>query len=297
MVDKDKRLEGIIVPILTPLNKDETLDEKGFQKLLQYVLEGGVHGVFVLGTAGEFPAFDYKERERIVEIAMEEINGKIPVLVGTSDPSTRQVIEHIRRATKVGVDAVVVCPPYYYPLTQEEIIIHYTTIANHSKLPIIIYNIPSTTKVTIETKTVLTIVERSRIVGVKDSSGNFNSFLELLAFIKSKIPIFQGIGSLTAVSIICGAAGGVMAVANLMPRETAYLYRLIQEKKFEEAMVLQEKINKISRIFKSQSTHAGLKMALSLKGICSPYVAKPISPVSKENEAKIKKVLKESNLS
>lgn len=291
-------LRGILVPVVTPLNKQENVDEESLRRLIRYVMKGGVHGVFILGSCGEFVALNEKQKLLIAETAVDEVNGKIPVLAGTGDTSSRRVIKNTKAMEKTGVDAVVICPPYYYPNTPEELVYHYTSIANSVNLPIILYNIPQMTKSVITSEVVEKLSEHPNIWGIKESSGDFINFLKFLYMRNSKFfKVFQGEESLISVSILCGADGGVLSIANLAPSLVVETYRYAQEGDIKKSLVCQKKVDNLCRVFEVEpSWLAALKRALHLLGVCPPYTSSSLSQASENKDDFLLEILRQGNL-
>jgi len=174
------KLKGVVVPLGTPLTSDERIDEKGMRKLTRYVLDGGVHGIFVLGTMGGFTFLEDKEKTRAIEIVIDEVKGKVPVIAGASDTSTARVIKNVRIAQKMKADAVAILPPYYGSLKQKQIINFYSKIAEEVNIPLFIYNNPFSTRNPIEPETVFELSKSENIVGIKDSSQNFFNLFSVI---------------------------------------------------------------------------------------------------------------------
>lgn len=291
-------LRGIVVPVVTPLDEQENVDEKSLRRLIRYVMKGGVHGVFILGSAGEFVALNEKQKLLIGETALDEVNGRIPVLAGTGDTSSRRVIKNTKAMEKIGVDAVVICPPYYYPNTPEELVYCYTSIANSVNLPIIMYNIPQMTKSVITSEVVEKLSEHPNIWGIKESSGDFINFLKFLYTRNSKsFKVFQGEESLISVSILCGADGGVLSIANLAPSLTVEACKCAQEGDIKKSLVCQKKVDYLCQVFQVEpSWLAGLKRALYLLGICPPYTSSSLSQASENKDDFLLEILRQGNL-
>ncbi|MBM3457538.1 MAG: dihydrodipicolinate synthase family protein, partial [Armatimonadetes bacterium] len=180
-------LKGIVPPIVTPLNADETVDESGLERQLNRLIQAGVHGIYFLGSTGEQPALRDGEKVRAIRAARRVVNGRVPLVVGTMASGTARAVDNIRAAEKAGADAVAVTPPHYYPSSgAEEQLAHYRTCAAATGLPVVIYNIPSTTKVMLAPDTMARIGEIRNVVGLKDSSGDFSHFLKILGLLRDR---------------------------------------------------------------------------------------------------------------
>ena len=289
------KLKGVVVPLGTPLTSDERIDEKGMRKLTRYVLDGGVHGVFVLGTMGGFAFLEDKEKTRAIEIVIDEVKGKVPVIAGTSDTSTKKVIKNARIAEKMKADAVAILPPYYGSLKQEQIINFYTKIAKEVNIPLFIYNNPSSTHNPVEPKTVFKLSKLENIVGIKDSSQNFFNYQQLIRHFKDNkdFSILLGTEFLITIGLILGADGVIGGLHNICPKIAVDLYSAVMKKKYERAYELQERLIKLWDIFKYGDIWGGFEVALRFLGICDKVTAEPFRSIEDKKEVeKVESILK-----
>jgi len=229
--------KGVIPAVVTPMNKDESINESAFRKLLNYLVENGVHGVFIIGSQGEFYALTKEEKIRLMEIAVEEVNGRVPVYAGTGAIATREVIELNDAAEKIGVDAVSIITPYYISPTQEELYEHYAKIAKATKLPVLLYNNPGRTGgVKLEPRTVEKLAEIDNIVGIKDSSGDLTNTSDYIRRTKNKnFHVLAGRDTLILATLLYGGAGSIAATANVAPRLVASIYDYFVQGDLENA--------------------------------------------------------------
>ena len=289
------KLKGVVVPLGTPLTSDERIDEKGMRKLTRYVLDGGVHGVFVLGTMGGFTFLEDKEKIRAIEIVIDEVKGKVPVIAGTSDTSTKRVIENVRIAQKMKADAVAILPPYYGSLRQEQIINFYTKIAQEVNIPIFIYNNPFSTHNPVEPETVFELSRLKNIVGIKDSSQNFFNYQQLIRHFKDKkdFSILLGTEFLITIGLMLGADGVIGGLHNICPKIAVDLYNAVMKKEYERAYELQERLIKLWDIFKYGDIWGGFEVALRFLGICNKVTAEPFRSIEDKKEIeKVERILK-----
>ncbi|MFQ5762088.1 MAG: dihydrodipicolinate synthase family protein, partial [Candidatus Bathyarchaeia archaeon] len=166
------RLHGVICPIITPFAKDGSLEEDALKTHVEFLIDNGVHGIFPLGTAGEFALLSARERRRVVEVTAEATQGRVPVLAGVSDPGSGNAAEYARAAEKAGADAVVATPPYYYAVDARGVQAHFETIADAVEIPLILYNIPSWTHVSIPADVVLKLAENNYVVAMKHTTND-----------------------------------------------------------------------------------------------------------------------------
>jgi 4-hydroxy-tetrahydrodipicolinate synthase len=271
------RLEGIWPALATPLNEDETVDEAGMRRLVRRVLEGGVHGVVVLGSAGEFAALSDAEKRRAIEVVVSEVAGQVPVIAGTGEPGTRRAIERTREAARLGVDAAMVVPPYYFGQRADAVVRHYRALVRDAELPIVLYNIPGCTKVTIDPDVVAELAGEEGVIGIKDSSGNFGYFYTVAAQFKSEgFGVVTGSDRLLFPSLLVGGDGSIGPTANIAPRWFVDLWDAVREGRIDDARETQARIVALGQVYRPGGFHQGLKGALSCLGVCAPAVTVPM---------------------
>jgi dihydrodipicolinate synthase/N-acetylneuraminate lyase len=295
-------LKGIVPPIITPLKDIDTLDVEGLERLIEHILAGGVSGLFVLGTTGEFSSLSYRLRNELVERVCKQVSGRIPVLVGVTDTSIVESQNLARYAAGCGASALVAAPPYYYATGQPELIEYFEKLADRMPLPLYLYNMPMHTKVMIEPKSVLKIAENEKVIGLKDSSANM-AYFRLLQFTMKDHPGFQlfvGPEEMMADAVVLGADGGVNGGANMFPRLYVDLYKAAVTHDFDLIHILQNKVLEISTAIYTVGKYGssylkGLKCALSVMGLCDDYMADPFNRFRKEERDKIEEALYKLN--
>jgi 4-hydroxy-tetrahydrodipicolinate synthase len=283
-----KKFRGIVVPLGTPLDKKERVDEKGMRKLVNHVLGGGVQGVFVAGAMGAFDLLAGKEKLRAIEIVVDEVGGRVPVMAGASDTSLKEVIEKTKAAKKLGANAVSILPSYFSTLGQKEIIRFYSQIAKEVDIPIFIYNNPVRTGVSIEVETVIELSKVKGIVGIKDSSQDAFRWQRLIRHFRNSknFTIFLGTEFLVTLGLIMGADGVIAGLHNVVPQIAVDLYNAVKAGKVEKAYELQDKLIELWDIFKYGNIWGGFEVALQVLGICDKVTAEPFLPIFKEKERK-----------
>ena len=291
-------IKGIIVPLLTPLKPDESLDEAGLERLIEHVIEGGVAAIFVVGTSGEFPALAPAVKERLVRATSALVGGRVPVLAGVAEPGTRLAVSQAQRMAKLGIDCVVVTTPYYFLHSQEEVCHHFTALANAVNVPTILYNIPQTVQTIVETETVAELIQHPGIVGIKDSAGDMARFQEFLNLRRasSTFQVWQGAEAMAAVSVTRGADGAVLGLANVAPRLCHDLYQAARDGDNILAWALQDKLMKLMGIQMHRSFLAGLKTATSHLGLCERTVTAPFHPLDETQSAQVRQTLVDLSL-
>ena len=277
-----KPLKGIIVPMVTPLLDRDTLDAAGLERLIEHILAGGVHGLFILGTTGEAPSLSYRLRYELIQRVCDQVKGRIPVLVGITDTSFVESVNISCKAKDAGAQAVVLAPPYYFPAGQSELLEYLDHLIRELPLPLFLYNMPTYTKLVYEPETIRAAAEYPGIVGIKDSSGNMVYFRQLQSLLKDHpdFSLLMGREELLAEAILLGGHGSVCGGANLVPELYVELYNAACSKDLPKIEVLHQKVMKLSAaIYKvgryESSLLKGLKCALSCIGICSDFLAEP----------------------
>lgn len=281
------KIKGIITAMVTPLSEDG-INEAATRKLVNKLINDGVHGLFVLGTNGEFYALSEAEKLALVEIVVDEAAGRVPVFAGSGGISTEEVIKVTNQFVELGVDAVSVITPYLIKLSDEELIQHYQTIALNTNLPMILYNIPANTQLSINESVFKELIQLPQIIGVKDSSGNLENiqmYLEMND--REDFSILIGSDSLILPALQMGVDGAVAATSNLLTKTDLGIYQAFLENKMERAQVLQESINDFRGILKLATVPSVLKHSLELIGFPVGAPKNPVRKVSSKFDAEI----------
>ncbi|SHJ07837.1 4-hydroxy-tetrahydrodipicolinate synthase [Tangfeifania diversioriginum] len=295
----DSHLHGIIPPLVTPLMNDTELDEQGLEKLINYVLEGGVHGIFLLGTTGEATSLRYELREKLVREACRIIDARVPVMVGITDTSFDGSIEMAHVCKEAGVNMVVVAPPYYFPISQHEMRCYLDDLVPRLPLPFLLYNIPSHTKLHMNIKTVKHAKELGAL-GIKDSSGDMLYLLSLIDAFKDSqdFSVITGTEILIPETILQGGHAAIAGGANLFPKLFVDYYEASLQRDYQKIHLLRQIVMKIYNTiynvgkFTSRFT-VGTKCALSIMNICNSYVAHPLTEFEENDCKSIKNYVEE----
>lgn len=287
-------LKGIIPPMVTPLTATGELDEKGLERLIEHLISGGVLGIFLLGTNGEAPSLTYELRKELITKACNLIDKRVPVLVGITDTSFKGSIDITTHARIAGADAVVIAPPYYFPISQNEMIDYLETLVPQLTLPFMMYNMPSCTKLHLS----LEVVQRAKelgAIGIKDSSGNLEYLIDLIEAFKEspEFSIIVGTESYLPETITRGGHGAVAGGANFMPRLFVDLYEASLQNNAFDIAELEQKVKYIYETIYSVGQYQsritkGIKCALSIMGICDDHMAMPLRKLDDQGRQKIK---------
>jgi 4-hydroxy-tetrahydrodipicolinate synthase len=291
-------LKGIVVPLVTPLAARDQLDLPGLERLIEHVISGGVHGLFLLGTCGEGPSLSHPLRREFIGQVCRQVQGRVPVLVGIADTSYSESVELAKHAAEIGADALVVAPPYYYPVEQFELTSYIEWLVREISLPLMLYNMPSLTNVVFEPATVGRLMDQPGIIGFKDSSGDLAYFQTIRELTRRRPDwtLLVGPEHLLARSIELGGDGGVSGGANIWPQLFVAIFEAATAQDKARVGSLVEKADALGQIYQigglsASSVVRGLKAALSVLGICSDRVAEPLEGVSPSDRQTIEQVL------
>ena len=290
-----KPLRGVVPPMVTPLLDNETLDLEGLERLVEHILAGHVHGLFLLGTTGEAPDLSYELRHELVKRVCKLVKGRVPVLVGITDTVFPESLRLAQTAEKAGAEAVVAAPPYYFAPGQPELLEYYNHLANRLPLPLFLYNMPSHTKVMIDPYTARSLSDNPNIVGLKDSSANIVYFNAVRHILREREDFSVLIGPEEALGevVLMGAHGGVCGGANLFPQLFVDVYNAAVARDVETVLKLQDRVMTVSASLYGVGRHGssflkGVKCSLDLLGICSDFMAEPFSRFREEERAIIR---------
>lgn len=296
-------LRGIIPPMVTPLSDHDTLDVAGLERLVEHILGGGVHGLFVLGTTGEGPSLSYRLRRELIDRVCRQVAGRVPVLVGITDTSFVDSVELSACAAKAGAAAVVVAPPYYFSYTQGELLKYLEHLAPAVALPLVLYNMPSHTKIHFDLATLAKAIHIPNIVGLKDSSANMIYFQKARKLIAehSTWNLLIGPEELLGESVLLGGNGGICGGGNVYPRLYVSMYEAAHDRDIDRVVQLQRQVEKFSGTLYSINPTPGavlkaIKTALACMGICQDRTAQPLQPCSETERSAIRAHLQDMGL-
>lgn len=284
--------KGIIPALVTPLTGDEKFNEKALRKLLNYTIEGGVHGVFVVGTTGEFYGLTPEEKREIFQVTMDEVKGRVPVYVGTGAVTTRESVQITQIAEECAVDAVSVLTPMFISPNQKELYNHYKTIAENTSLPVILYNNLPKTGVTITAVTVAKLAQIKNIVGVKDSTGDMTLTGEYIRLTQGMdFSVLMGRDTMIHAALCYGATGSIASCANVAPRICADIYDKFIAGDLQGSLEAQYKLAPLRIAFNLGSFPTVIKESLELLGIEAGPCLAPIGPMTAGEKEQLKNVL------
>ena len=296
------KLAGIIPSLVTPLMNRDALDVAGLERLIEHVLGGGVHGLFVLGTTGEAPSLSHRLQRELVERVCAQVAGRVPVLVGITDTAVVESLNLAASAAAAGAGAVVLTTPYYFPAGQTELADFIGRLIPELPLPLMLYNMPALTKVWFEIDTFRRLSEFENLIGVKDSSGDLDYYSNLIE-LRAERPdwsFFMGPEHLFVESVRMGGDGGVSGGANIFPSLFVKAYDAAVKGETSQVAKLQSVIESLQRIYdigKYASRHIkATKCALSISGICEDFMAEPFHRFKAPERARVEAILDELNI-
>ena len=287
------QLKGIIPPIVTPMTAEQEIDLNGLLKHIDLMLAKGVHGIFVLGTTGEFYALDDREKQAITAAAVAHCKGRSPVYVGTGAETTREVIRITRMAEIEGAAGVSVITPYFIKPNQAELADHFRRVAESTKLPVVLYNNPATCGgVSIEPETCAKLAEVPNIIGIKDSSGDLQNTIEIIRSTpRDTFAVLNGRDTLILAALQFGAQGAIPASCNIAPDLCVGIYETFVKGDIAAAQGLQSRLHGIRMAMSLGTGNSAVKEAMALLGRPAGPSRSPIAPFTDERKAKLKAIL------
>lgn len=295
MMNEEVEFKGVYPAVITPFKKDQEVDEKRLRDFLDHVIEGGVHGIYLLGTNGEAPLLSLEEKKRVMGIALDHVDDRVPVIAGTMCNSTVKTAELAGYAEEKGADAVHVIVPYYYPTNPHLLEKHLKDVSKKTDLPIFLYSIPQFTGNEIKPSTVSKLAEIEQLVGVKDSSGDVEWFYETVKEVQKErqdFYFFGGNDSLVFTYLMTGGSGSVTAVGNVFPELIVKIYENYSSGNFEKAKRAQAKVMKIKDIFSEFPPISAVKGGLKIRGKDFGEPRGPLHSLDDSELSKLKKKLK-----
>ena len=287
----------MFVPNVTPFTRTGRLDVKALRTCAHFWLDGGVSGLVPCGSNGEAPYLSRQERMKVIETVVDEVNGKVPVIAGTGSMSTQETVTFTKDAAQLGIEAALVVTPFYFKLSNKEIYEHYRTVSEAVDTPIVVYNVPKFTGVSLEPTFIQKLAENEKIIGVKDSSGNVRTITEIVRLTGDRISVLAGTADATLTTLQSGGRGAVLAVANVFPELCSRLYRVFKNGRHEEAQRLQSSISLANDVLvKKFNQISAIKEAMRLQGLRGGYPRKPALPLDDKERKVIENLLREISM-
>jgi 4-hydroxy-tetrahydrodipicolinate synthase len=290
--------KGIIPAMVTPIDAAGRINESALRKLTEHLIDGGVHGLFLIGSQGEFFSLTLEQKKEAIRIVVDETRNRVPVYAGTGAVTTREAIETTRMAQDLGVSAVSVITPYFLVPSQKELIIHYKAIAKACpNLPILLYSNPDRTQVPFPTSTVLELAAVDNIVGIKDSSGDMSMTGEYIRLTRGmNFHVLMGRDTLIYAALCYGATGSICATGNVDPRVPVEIYEAFMAGDHKRALDAQYRLAPLRIAFGLGTFPVVIKEALKMIGIDAGPAVPPAGPMTPENREKLRQVLMDMGL-
>ncbi len=293
-----KALEGVFAPIATLFTKDDDLDLAGYQKNIEWYCNSPLDGVVIMGSNGEYASLDTDEKLKLIEAGVAAVNGRKTVLAGTGVESTRNTIKLTKAAAEFGADFALVVTPYYYRPRYDRaaFVNHYLSVAEASPIPVVIYIMTAYTGVDLPSSVVAELSQHPNIVGVKDSAGNAPKVAEMVANSSDDFSVLAGSANFLYPAYCLGAKGGILALANIAPRECVEIRDLFQEGKHDEARSAQFNLLAPNAAVTTQFGIAGLKAAMEMVGLQTSVPRPPMLPATVDERTAIQAILDKAGL-
>ena len=284
--------EGIHTALITPF-RDGQVDEDALRAHVERQIEAGVDGVVPCGSTGESATLSHLEHRRVVEIVVDAAKGRVPVIAGTGSNSTREAIELTLHAKQAGADGALLLSPYYNKPTQEGIYAHYAAIAEATRFPLVLYNIPGRTASNIAPEIIARLARLEHVVGVKEACGNVDQIAHVIAKCPQDFAVLSGDDSLTLPLLALGAKGAISTTSNVAPRQVADVVRLFQKGDATGARALHHALLPLFDVLFCETNPIPVKAAAAELGFCSPEIRLPLTRITDANLERLKLVLKD----
>ncbi|MDR0760388.1 MAG: 4-hydroxy-tetrahydrodipicolinate synthase [Treponema sp.] len=287
------QFRGVFTALITPMKENGDVDYEGFRRLIDFQIAGGIDGLVPLGTTGETPTLEDDEEERLIKIAVEEVRGRVPIILGTGSNSTKSMIGYTRRAKDLGADAALVVTPYYNKPNDTGLIRHFEAAAAVG-IPVVIYNIASRTGRNIPASLIERLSHIPGIVGVKEASGDINQMADIIRDIRAggrDFTVFSGDDALTLPLIALGGDGVISVASNLIPGKVAALTRSCLSGNFEEGRKLHYELLPFFKAAFVETNPVPIKAAMTWAGLPAGPARLPLGPLSPDNEALLRKAV------
>ena len=287
-------LKGSLVALITPMNQDGSINYEQLHDLIDWHIENGTDGIVAVGTTGESATLPVEEHLAVIEATVKHVNKRVPVIAGTGANNTVEAIALSKAAEQAGADYTLSVVPYYNKPSQEGIYQHFKAIAEATSIPMIIYNVPGRTVVSMSNDTILRLAEIPNIVGVKEASGKIGSNIELINSVPEGFAVFSGDDPTGLPFMLCGGHGVVTVAANVAPKLFADMCRAALEGDIATARRLNEQLIPIYNTMFCEPSPAAPKWGLSLLGKCEPHVRLPLVALTEAGQAKVRAALEKS---
>jgi len=281
--------KGSLVAMITPFTESGEVDEKGIKELVEFHIKNGTNGIVPCGTTGESPTLSHEEHKKVVDITMEAVAGRIPVIAGTRSNSTREAFDLTSHAKKAGADAALVVVPYYNRPTQKGLYLHYKKLAEEIDIPIIVYNVPSRTGTNLLPETLAKLAQLKNIAAVKEASGNLDQMTQIVELCGDNIVLLSGDDKLLLPVLSIGGKGVISVVANIIPRDVSDMVREFEEGNYQKSKeIFLSKVYPLSNAMFYETNPIPVKTSARLMGLPSGDLRSPLCSMNEDNLTKLK---------
>lgn len=288
------KFKGLGIALITPFTPDGEVDYKALKRLVEYQLSNGADFLCILATTGETPCLTTDEKQKIKDLVRNVVNGRVPILLGCGGNNTAAIVEELKTGDFKGIDGVLSVCPYYNKPSQEGLFQHFRAIANATKLPVVLYNVPGRTGINLKAETTLRLARECRnIVGIKEASGNLEQVDEIIKGKPAHFDVISGDDALTFPMIACGAVGVISVIGNALPREFSKMIRLEFKGEYEGARKIHHKFTELYSLLFVDGNPAGVKCLLHEMGMIENVLRLPLVPTRVQTVQKIAEVMKE----
>ena len=287
--------KGVATALITPFN-ESGIDYEQFARLIDWQIESGINGLVVCGTTGESSTLTDDEHRDAIAFAVKQAAGRVPIIAGTGSNDTLYALDLVRCAQEAGADAALVVTPYYNKATQRGLYEMYTKIADYSKIPLILYNVPSRTGVNIEPSTYKELADHENIVAIKEANGNISKIVETMSYVHGKLDLYSGNDDQIIPLLALGGKGVISVLSNLLPRETCEMCRKFFEGDIAGAAEMQYRYHALIDSLFSEVNPIPVKAAMSHMGFCENRLRLPLTPMDKQKEEKLVRDMREAGI-
>jgi 4-hydroxy-tetrahydrodipicolinate synthase len=286
-------LRGVFSAMITPFDKNENIDERAFETLLNWSISKGIHGVFVVSSTGESWALSFEEKTRLFQLAVAVVKKRVPVIAGVGVASTREAIRLAEAAQATGVDFLCAVPPSFVRPTQDELVAHYSAVAQATAVPLLLYNIPMLAGNVLGTPAVRLLAERfSHVAGIKDSSGDLTLLNDLLLQRRSDFSVVTGIDTLVLPGLLAGSQGAILGSANVCPELALEIVRLFDAGRLQEAWAVQNRLTRFWLAMGLGSFPAPVKAAMEVLGLPAGAPRRPVAALAQDRRETLRRELR-----
>ncbi len=282
---------GVFPYLVSPVNADGSIREETLKKLVEHLIQKGVHGLTPLGSTGELSYLTWAQRKQIVEIVVESAKGRVPVVAGVSHASTSETVRQVKEFEKIGVDGILAVLETYFPLKDNQVFDYFAAIAHATDLPIVLYNNPSFQKTDLSLDVIAKLADISNIEYIKDASGNTGKLLTIANMLGDRIKIFSASAHIPLFVMMLGGIGWMAGPACIIPEQSVKLYEIACKKRWDEAIEYQKTLWDINRSFQKYGLASCIKAALEIQGFPVGDPISPLKPLNQQEREELKGIL------